>query len=111
MLLIATNESYGRVFRSKKARGKAQKKMEGCCSEVNRRIAADTEVEGGIKKKKLLKQENGGGRGPKGAYDNYNSNKCLRGSKYFSELIVPYGCQFALHQDERHSVTHFTTTG
>ena len=52
--------------------------MEGCCSEVSRIIAADTELEGGSKKQRRLEQENRVGRGPKRACDNYNSNKWLR---------------------------------
>jgi len=41
--------------------------MGGCCLEVSRRIAADTELEGGSKKQRRLEEVNKGGQGWKRA--------------------------------------------
>ena len=83
--------------------------MGDCCLEVSGRIAADTELEGGSKKQRRLEEEIREVMARNEPYDNYSSNKWLRGSKYCSELIVPYGYQSVLRQDGRHSVTHIIT--
>jgi len=85
--------------------------MKSCCSEVSRRITVDAELEGGSKNTHGRRKKIGKVMARNEPDDNCNSNKWLRGSKYCSDLVVAYGCQCVLRQDERHNVTHITTTG